>query len=104
MLALVVVEWLALAEIVLFDAAGQSWSTGVGLVGLYFLVCSATLLLQLAGILFVAAGRYRLGGVLQIVASGVHVIKLEGVIGVVGGIKAYRYPERSAAGAALERA
>ena len=53
-------------------------------------------LLQLVGILLVAAGRYRVGGVLQIVASAVHALDLIGLVGVVGGIKAYRYPERLA--------
>ncbi len=53
-------------------------------------------LLQPVGILLVAAGRYRVGGVLQVAASAVHALDLIGIIGVVGGIKAYRYPERVA--------
>ena len=53
-------------------------------------------LLQFVGILLVAAGRYRVGGVVQIVASAVHTFDLIGLIGVAGGIKAYRYSERLA--------
>ena len=53
-------------------------------------------LLQFVGILLVAAGHYRVGGVLQVAASAVHALDLIGMIGVVGGIKAYRYPERLA--------
>ncbi|MHC4492054.1 MAG: hypothetical protein ACYTDU_10560 [Planctomycetota bacterium] len=98
MLALIVVECLALTQVVFFDRPNTSWSTGSGLVGPYFVICAATLVLQLAGMTLVAAGRYRLGGVLQIVASSVHLVKAEGIIGIVGGIKAYRYPDRSAEG------
>ncbi len=53
-------------------------------------------LLQFVGILLVAAGRYRVGGALQVAASGLHALDLIGIIGVVGGIKAYRYPQRLA--------
>lgn len=58
-------------------------------------------LLQFAGILLVMAGHYRVGGVLQIVASAVHVLALIGLLGILGGLAAYRYPERLAK---LERA
>jgi hypothetical protein len=50
--------------------------------------------LQLAGILLVWAGHYRVGGVLQICASAVHVLDVMGLLGIVGGMRAYRYPER----------
>ena len=63
---------------------------------LFFAGLGALALLQLVGILLVAAGRYRVGGVVQIVASAVHAVDLIGLIGVAGGIKAYRYPERLA--------
>ena len=63
---------------------------------LFFAGLGFLALLQLVGILLVAAGRYRVGGVLQVAASVVHALELIGFIGVVGGIKAYRYPERLA--------
>ncbi len=53
-------------------------------------------LLQFAGILLVTAGHYRVGGVLQIVASAVHALELIGLLGIFGGLAAYRYPERLA--------
>ena len=42
-------------------------------------------------------GRYRAGGTLQIIAALVHVPKVEGLIGVVGGVKALGYPAARAA-------
>ena len=63
---------------------------------LFFAGLGFLALLQLVGILLVAAGRYRVGGVLQVAASAVHTLDLIGIMGVVGGIKAYRYPERLA--------
>ncbi len=63
---------------------------------LFFAGLGFLALLQLVGILLVAAGRYRVSGVLQVAASAVHTLDLIGIIGVVGGIKAYRYPERLA--------
>ena len=62
----------------------------------FFVGLGILALLQFVGILLVAAGRYRVGGVLQVAASAVHALDLIGMIGVVGGIKAYRYPERLA--------
>ncbi len=78
---------------VLMDIEGRYTNSMVLLLfaGLGFLA-----LLQFVGILLVAAGRYRVGGVVQIVASAVHALDLIGMIGVVGGIKAYRYPDRLA--------
>ena len=92
MLALIVIECLALTEIVFFDRA--SWSSGSSFVGPYYVICVGTLVLQVAGMMLVGAGRYRLGGVLQMVASSIHLVKVEGMIGIVGGIQAYRYPGR----------
>jgi len=96
MLGLILFESLALTEIVFFDR--PSWSTGSSLVLAYFVICVATLFLQAAGMILVAVGRYRLGGVLQLIASSVHVLKAEGIIGVIGGIKACRYADQLAGG------
>lgn len=59
----------------------------------------ALFLLQGLGVICVLAGRYRVGGVLQMVASGCHVPDLFGLVGVAGGWKAYHYPARAAASA-----
>ena len=53
-------------------------------------------LLQFAGILLVTANHYRVGGVIQLIASAVHALDLIGLIGIFGGLAAYRYPERLA--------
>ena len=53
-------------------------------------------LLQVAGILLGTAGHYRVGGVIQLIASAVHALDLIGLIGIFGGLAAYRYPERLA--------
>ena len=63
---------------------------------LFFTGLGFLALLQFAGILLVTAGHYRVGGVLQIVAGAVHALDLIGVIGIFGGLAAYRYPERLA--------
>ncbi len=63
---------------------------------LFFAGLGILALLQFVGIALVTAGRYRVGGVLQVAASAVHALDLIGMIGVVGSIKAYRYPERLA--------
>ncbi len=52
-------------------------------------------MLQGLGLVFVMTRRYRIGGVLQMVASGCHVPDLFGLIGVAGGWKAYHYPARA---------
>lgn len=49
-------------------------------------------LLRFAGILLVAAGHYRVGGVIQIVASAVHALESIGLLGIFGGLAAYRIP------------
>ena len=56
--------------------------------GVYLGLVALTALLQAAGIFLVVKGRYRVGGALQIAASCLHVLKGEGLIGVVGGLKA----------------
>jgi hypothetical protein len=60
--------------------------------GVKVLVC----VMHAVGMVLVAGGRYRLGGVLQMVAGVVHVPELVGLLGVMGGLAAYRYPDRQA--------
>ena len=88
MLFLEVLECLMVGEVVFFDRAPGS---GFGAIGLYFCVVLATLLGQVAGILLVRRGQYRVGGLVQIVSSAVHVLKGEGLIGVIGGMRARAY-------------
>ena len=57
----------------------------------YFALVALTFLLQIAGIVLVWQGRYRAGGAFQIASSAIHVLKGEGVVGLIGGLKAYRY-------------
>ncbi len=59
---------------------------------LYFYASISTCVLQLMGILLVKKNWFRLGGILQIAASSLHVLKLEGIIGIIGGLQAYNYP------------
>ncbi len=55
-----------------------------------------TALLQVAGILCVRAGRARLGGILQIVGSAPHAVKLDGIVGIIGGVQALRFAKAPA--------
>jgi hypothetical protein len=50
-------------------------------------------LVQLIGVVLVTRNRFRLGGALQIFASALHVPELVGVVGIAGGLAAYRYSE-----------
>jgi hypothetical protein len=53
---------------------------------------------QVAGIVLVLRGQYRLGGLVQIVSSAIHVLKGEGFIGVIGGMRARAYASESVPG------
>jgi hypothetical protein len=88
MLALEVLECLVLVEVMFFDRAPGS---GFGAIGIYFCAVLATVVGQVAGILLVRRGRYRLGGLVQIASSAIHVLKGEGLIGVIGGMRARAY-------------
>ncbi len=94
MLFLEVLECLMLGEVVFFD---RSPGSGFGAIGLYFCVVAATVLGQAAGILLVRRGQYRVGGLVQIVSSAIHVLKGEGLIGVIGGMRARAYARRKEA-------
>ena len=94
MLALIGIECIALIEIIWFDRSRNELSSGSSIVNLYFGVVLTSFLAQLSGILLVTRGMYRQGGVLQMVGSAVHLVKIEGLIGIVGGVRAYRYPDK----------
>jgi hypothetical protein len=94
MLGLDFLEWTALLHIV-FVELDASHIHGT-LIRAYFWVVSVSMLVQIAGAALVYFGWYRLGGILQIVSSSIHVFKGEGIIGIVGGVKAYRYPSQVA--------
>jgi hypothetical protein len=88
MLFLEILESLMVGEVVFFDRAPGS---GFGAIGIYFCLVLATLVGQVVGIILVLRGRYRLGGLVQIVSSAIHVPKGEGLIGVIGGMRARAY-------------
>ncbi|UCC99596.1 MAG: hypothetical protein JSW66_06860 [Phycisphaerales bacterium] len=90
MFVLMLIETVALVEVVFFDSRRAAWASGIGFAELYFWVVATSCVLQLAGILLVATGLCRLGGIVQIVASAPHAVKGEGLIGIIGGIRAYR--------------
>ena len=90
MLALMVLEALALVEGLMRDSNSGWADLTDSWLGVYLVVHAIETIILVVGILLVATGRYRIGGILQIAASAVHVPT--GVIGVIGGLKAYRYP------------
>jgi len=95
MLVLQVVECLVLIQVLLYDLPRMEVSAGGGIVELYFWACSVTVLLQVAGILLVLREHYRTGGVLQIASCVLHLPKGEGILGLMGGINAFRYGRSS---------
>ena len=96
MLFLEAIECLVVAEVAFLDRPTRTPGAGFGAIELYFCVVAATLIGQVAGIVLVLRGRYRLGGLIQIVSSGIHVLEGEGFIGVIGGMRARAYglPQR----------
>jgi hypothetical protein len=83
MLAIEVAEALGLSEAAL--------SSGSPYVKALWVLVIVTAILQVAGIVCVRKGRVRLGGILQIVGSAPHAVKLDGIIGIIGGARALRY-------------
>jgi hypothetical protein len=96
MLGLDLVEFLVLLEVVFSDFQLNAWASDSSFIRPYFYLSTLSFVVQLLGVALVAVGWCRLGGILQIISSSVHVPKGEGVIGVIGGIQAYRYPARLA--------
>jgi len=101
--ALDLVELVVLVEILFFDKAAFSASPDFGLLHWYFIVMVCATSAQGTGVLLVTRGWFRLGGGLQIVASAAQVFKIDGVIGIVGGVKAWRYPARMDKASELRR-
>ena len=91
--ALDVVESLVLVQILFFDKPDMGVDFKWGIIEYYFVSTLFMSLGQLAGIALVSKGYYRVGGYCQIFSSVGQVIKLDGVFGVVGGIKALRYDQ-----------
>ena len=92
MLALQAVEWLVLIHVLVYDQARPGLAAaGGGFLELYFRACSFSLFLQAVGIFSVVRGWHRTGGVLQLASCTLHLPKGEGIVGLVGGIKALRY-------------
>lgn len=52
------------------------------------------IVIQAVGMFLTYCGRYKLGGSLQIVASAVHLIDLMGILGIMGGMRSRKYPEK----------
>ena len=95
MLGLDFVELCALLEIRFSDFDRATWPSVSSFFRLYFYLSVSSFVVQLAGVVLVAVGWFRLGGILQIASSVFHVPKGEGIIGVIGGLKAYRYPTQA---------
>ena len=89
------IEVVVLIEILLFDKPALGGDAGVGILHIYFGVMLAATIGQGLGVLLVTRGWYRAGGAMQIVSSAVQVFKIDGIIGVVGGVKAWRYTANS---------
>jgi len=85
------IEVVVLIEILFFDKPALSGDNGTGLLHIYFAVMLAATIGQGLGVLLVTRGWYRSGGAMQVVSSAVQVFKVDGIIGVVGGVKAWRY-------------
>ncbi len=94
-LALDILEVVVLAEIIFFDKPRAEIGQGLGALEIYFIITVAGTIGQAIGVYLVTRGFYHIGGIFQIVSSSTQVIKLDGIIGVIGGIKAYRFPRQS---------
>jgi len=92
-LALDLIEVVVLVEIVFFDKPAFNGAVSFGFLHVYLVMMVAATIGQGLGVLSVAHGWYRVGGAMQIVASAVQVFKVDGIIGVVGGVKAWRYAD-----------
>jgi hypothetical protein len=92
MIALMILECLVLIEVIFYDSEPGALSRNPYL-KLYFIATIVTSVLQFVGILMVKTGHYKWGGIVQIAASAMHALEIEGIIGLVGGVKAYMYPQ-----------
>ncbi len=93
-LVLDVIEVMVLTEIIFFDKPRSQIGSGVGFLEYYFAFTVAGTLGQALGVLLVTRNWFISGGILQIVSSATQVVKIDGIVGVIGGIKAYQYGRR----------
>lgn len=91
MLFLQVAEVLGLSEVIFSDRPQNGLPHQFGMIEIYYTAVIVTVLLQATGILLARQRRYRLGGALQIAASSLHLFKVEGLIGIIGGLRAWKY-------------
>jgi len=94
-----IIEVLVLSEIIFFDSFRSGLGQGWGLLEYYLMVMIGATIGQAIGIYMVSKLHwYRIGGIFQIVASSTQLIKVDGIIGVIGGLKAWRYGNALAKG------
>ncbi len=98
MLVLEIVEWVALLHIRVVDLPGGGLPTEAGFFEIYFALATFCLASQWLGVILVLLKWHRTGGALQILSCLLHVPKGEGLIGLVGGIKAFRAGSEPAVG------
>ncbi len=97
-LCLDIIEVLVLSEIIFFDSFRSGLDRGWGILEYYLMVMIGATIGQAIGIWMVSQKHwYRVGGMLQIIASTTQLIKVDGIIGVIGGLKAWRYGKALAA-------
>ncbi len=89
-LVLDLVEILVLVEIIFFDQARTGLHGSFNFLEIYFVVTLFATIGQGIGVVMVTRQWYRIGGIFQIVSSALQVIKIDGIFGVIGGLKAYR--------------
>jgi len=90
------VESLVLVQIVFFDKQEFGVDFHWGVLEIYFVATLFMSVGQLIGIALVTRGHYHLGGYFQVVSSAGQVLKVDGIFGVIGGLKALRYAEARA--------
>lgn len=94
-----IIEVLVLSEIIFFDSFRSGLGQGWGLLEYYLMVMIGATIGQAIGIYMVSKLHwYRVGGIFQIIASSTQLIKVDGIIGVIGGLKAWRYGNALAKG------
>lgn len=91
MLFLQVAEVFALIEVIFSDRPHSGLDPHFGAIEIYFIIVLASVVMQAIGMFLVKRGRYRVGGAFQIVSSAIHLFKIEGLIGVIGGFRAWNY-------------
>lgn len=94
-----IIEVLVLSEIIFFDSFRSGLGQGWGLLEYYLMVMIGATIGQAIGIYMVSKLHwYRIGGIFQMIASSTQLIKVDGIIGVIGGLKAWRYGNALAKG------